>query len=212
MHSFVRSALVTLALGAVALPAAAQDVAPTTDGPPRQGFYIGLGLATASVSADCADCDEADAASMFGSHIKLGGTLSKSVRLGADLFGVYSEEGLYGDLSGSGDAATENAGHVMLAVTVYPSSAGNFWFQAGLGSVVYLADVENDQKYTGRGFGGMLGVGYDFRVGRNGSLSPYVSLVSSTNGKFYNEDGDELPGVDEWQTAYLALGLDYVFH
>jgi hypothetical protein len=212
MHSFARSALVALALAAVALPAAAQDITPATDGPPRQGFYIGLGLAVASVSADCADCGDADAASMFGSHIKLGGTLSRSVRLGADLFGVYSEDGIFGDLSGSGDEATENAGHVMLAVTVYPSAAGNFWFQAGLGSVVYLADVEGDQKYTGRGFGGMLGVGYDLRVGRNGSLSPYVSLVSSTNGKLYDEAGDEVGGADEWQTAYFAIGLDYVFH
>jgi len=212
MHSFVRSALVALALGAVALPATAQDVAPTNDGPPRQGFFIGLGLAMASVSADCAECGDADAASMFGSHIKLGGTLSKSVRLGADLFGVYSEDGIFGDLAGTAEDATENAGHAMVAVTVYPSAAGNFWFQAGLGSVVYLADVEDDQQYTGRGFGGMLGVGYDFRVGRNGSLSPYVSLVSSTNGKLYDEDGDEISGADEWQTAYLAIGVDYVFH
>lgn len=212
MHSFARSALVALALGAMALPAAAQDITPANDGPPRQGFYIGLGLAWASVSADCNTCGDADAASMFGSHIKLGGTLSKSVRLGADILGVYTEEGIYGDLSGGGETATENAGHAMLAVTVYPASAGNFWFQAGLGSVVYLADVDGDQKYTGRGLGGMLGVGYDFRVGKNGSLSPYLSLVSSTNGYLYDENGDKVPGADEWQTAYLAFGLDYVFH
>jgi hypothetical protein len=214
MHSFARSALVALALGAVALPAAAQDVAPTSDGPPRQGFYIGLGLATASVSADCSTCaDDVDAASMFGSHLKLGGTLSKSVRLGADLFGVTTSEGLFDELAGGGGAdVTETAGHLMAAVTVYPSAAGNFWFQAGLGSVVFLADVDGDQKYTARGFGGMLGVGYDFRLGRNGSLTPYLSLTSSTNGKVYDEDGNEVGGGDEWQTAFFAFGVDYVFH
>ena len=212
MQSFVRSALVALALGATALPAAAQDITPATDGPPRQGFYIGLGVAGASVSADCKNCQDADAAGMFGSHIKLGGTLSKSVRLGADLFGVYSEEGIYGQLSGGGETATENAGHAMLAVTVYPSAEGNFWFQAGLGTVVYIADVDGDQKYTGRGFGGMLGVGYDFRVGKNGSLTPYLSLTSSTNGYLYDEAGDKVGGAEEWQTAYLAFGVDYVFH
>lgn len=212
MHSFVRSALMALALGAVALPAAAQDITPATDGPPRQGFYIGLGLAGASVSADCNACADADAAGMFGSHLKLGGTLSRSVRLGADLFGVTTNDGLFADLAGATGDVTETAGHLMLAVTVYPTSTGNFWFQAGLGSVVYLADVKDDQQYTGRGFGGMLGVGWDLRVGKNGSITPYVSLTSSTNGKLYDENGDELGGGDEWQTAYLAFGVDYVFH
>lgn len=212
MHSFARSALVALVLGAVALPAAAQDITPATDGPARQGFYIGLGVAGASVSADCKACADADAAGMFGSHIKLGGTLSKSVRLGADLFGVTTTDGIFADLTGAGGDLTETAGHLMLAVTVYPKAAGNFWFQAGLGSVVYLADVKDDQQYTGRGFGGMLGVGWDLRVGKNGSVTPYLSLTSGTNGKLYDEDGNALTGREEWQTAFLALGVDYVFH
>jgi hypothetical protein len=213
MHLFARSALVALALGAVALPAAAQDVAPTDEGAPRQGFYIGLGLATASVSADCDGCaDDVDAMSAFGSHIKLGGTLSRSVRLGADLFGVFSDDGIFADLSGGGGEAKENAGHVMAALTVYPTSTGNFWFQAGLGGVVYMADVEGDQKYTARGMGGMLGVGHDFRVGRNGSISPYVSLTSSLSGKLYDEDGEEVGPAGDWETAFFAIGVDYVFH
>lgn len=212
MKLFVRSALVALTLGALAAPLAAQNITAADEGPPRKGFYLGLGLAGASVSADCKNCGDASGAGMFGSHIKLGGTLSKSVRLGADLFGVTTNDGIASDLFGPVGDVTETAGHAMVAVTVYPKSAGNFWFTAGLGPVVYLADIKNDQKYTGRGFGGMLGVGWDLRVGKNGSITPNISLVSSGSGKLYNENGDEVSGGDEWQTAYLALGVDYVFH
>lgn len=213
MKLFVRAAFAALALGLWAAPSAAQDIKPMSDGPARQGFFIGLGLAGAKVSADCDGCaDDVDAASMFGSHIKLGGTLSKSVRLGADLFGVRTDDGIFAELAGGVGDVTETAGHLMAAVTVYPNSAGNFWFQAGLGSVVYIADVDGDQQYTGRGFGGMLGVGYDFRVGRNGSISPYLSLTSTGSGKLYDENGDEISGAGDWQTAFLALGVDYVFH
>lgn len=213
MKLFVRSALTALVLGALAAPVAAQQITQASDGPPRKGFYIGLGLAGASVSADCSGCGDADAAGMFGSHVKLGGTLSRSVRLGADLFGVRTTSGISEDLLNSpGLEATETAGHLMLAVTVYPKPAGNFWFTGGLGSVVFITDIDGDQQYTGRGFGGMLGVGWDFRVGRNGSISPYINLVSSGNGKFYDEDGNEIGGGDDWQTAYLSLGVDYVFH
>jgi hypothetical protein len=193
MHLFTRSALVALALGALGSPVAAQDITPANDGPARKGFYIGLGLAGAQVDADCEGCADADPATFFGTHIKLGGTLSPKFRLGADLFGVQTSEGLFVDLAGGGGDVTEGAGHAMLALTFYPSATGNLWIQGGIGGVAYFADA-------------------DLRLGRNGSITPYVSWTGSSGGKLYDENGDEVSGAGDWETAFFAIGVDYIFH
>jgi hypothetical protein len=212
MKLFVRTALVALATGLVALPLAAQQITPASDGPARHGFYIGLGLAGAQVQAECAGCGSADPASFFGTHIKLGGTLSPKFRLGADIFGVQSTKGFFSDLYGSTGDITEGAGHAMLALTFYPSASGNLWLQGGIGGVAYYANVDNDQMYVARGSGVMLGLGYDLRVGKNGSITPYLNLTASNGGKLYDANEDYIGGYDEWKTSYVAFGVDYIFH
>jgi len=213
MKLFARGALVAIAFAALSTPVTAQDITPASDGPARHGFYIGLGLAGASFKADCDGCDaNVDPATGFGSHIKLGGTLSPKFRLGADIFGVQTSEGIFEQLSGGGPTSKEGAGHLMLALTFYPSGSGNLWLQGGIGGVAYYADVKNDQRYVARGGGAMLGLGYDFRVGTNGSITPYLSWTGSSGGKLYDANADEVTPAGDWSTAFVAFGVDYIFH
>jgi hypothetical protein len=211
-HSLVRAAAVALLATTLAAPLAAQDIRAIDPGPSRRGFWIGLGLAASSVDADCNACNSADPQTFGGSHIRLGGTLSPHVRLGADLFGATKKNGIFGDLTGSSVDVTETAGHLVASIWYYPQSAGNLWLQFGMGGVVYQADVKSDQKYSAVGGGGLLGIGYDFRVGRNGSITPYLNFVGSSDGKLKDEDGNEITGGDKWKTRYVTLGVDYVFH
>jgi hypothetical protein len=212
MRNSVRGLIVALLVGAVAAPLAAQDIRPLSNGPSREGFFLGLGLAGGQFDADCSSCGDADPASAFGSHIRLGGTLSPKLRLGVDLFGIMTEDGIFADLSGSPGDAKETAGDATVSVWFYPSAEGNFWLQAGLGGVAYIADVDGDQKYSAVGGGLVLGLGYDFRVGRNGSITPYLRFAGSSGATLKDEDGNEIGGTDKWKTNYVAIGVDYVFH
>lgn len=213
MKLFARTVLVVFALGALGAPVAAQQITAADDGPARKGFYIGLGLAGASFKADCDGCDEGvDPATGFGTHIKLGGTLSPKFRLGTDIFGVQTSDGIFDALSGLGPTSQEGAGHAMLALTFYPSASGNLWLQGGIGGVAYYADVKNDQRYIARGGGAMLGLGYDLRVGQNGSITPYLSWTASSGGKLYDANVDEVTPAGDWSTAFIAFGVDYIFH
>lgn len=212
MRTLVRATLLTLLVVGGFAPLAAQDIRPLSNGPSRHGFWLGLGLAGGQFDADCDNCGPADPASAFGSHVRLGGTLSPKFRLGVDLFGMATSNGQFEDLNGApvGDV-TETAGDFTVSAWFYPSAEGNFWIQAGLGGVAYIADVKSDQKYTAVGGGGVLGLGYDFRVGRNGSLTPYLRWAATSNAKLKDEGGNEV-GAGTWQTKYVAVGLDYVFH
>ncbi len=211
MRNLVRGILLTLLVAGAVAPLHAQDIRSLSDGPSRRGFWLGLGVAGGQYDADCANCGSSDPVSAFGSHIRLGGTLSQHVRLGVDFFGITTSKGQWDDLAGSGADATETVGDGSLSAYWYPSATGNFWAQVGVGGVVYQADVKGDQKYTAVGGGGVLGAGYDFRVGRNGSLTPYVRWANTTNAKLKDKNGNEV-GAGTWKTKYIAFGVDYVFH
>jgi hypothetical protein len=210
MKLFARSALVALALGALGAPLAAQDITPASDGPARQGFFLGLGVAGGQFDNECDICADADPVNGFGSHLKLGGTLSPKFRLGVEFFGMTTAEGQFSDLGG-GPTTRENIGDAVASLWFYPSASGNFWIQGGVGGVAYLADVESDQKYTAVSLGGVLGVGYDLRLGSNGSLTPYIRWALSGEGTLKDENGNDT-GPAEWKTTYIAIGVDYVFH
>lgn len=211
MRNLVRVTLVALLAATLTAPLAAQDIRRISDGPSRKGFWLGLGVAGGQYDNECDLCNNADPASGFGGHVRLGATLSPKFRLGADLFGISTSNGQFTDLGGGPGDITETTGDLTLSGWFYPSAQGNFWLQLGLGGVVYQADVKGDQKYTAMSGGGVLGLGYDFRVGRNGSLTPYVRWAGSSGGKLKDENGDGV-GPEQWKTKYIAVGVDYVFH
>lgn len=159
-------ALTTLALlatlGAMPLDAQRPQV--------RQGFWANLGLGVSSLGCD--DCGDRETGTAVA--IALGGTLNQKWQLGGGIHGWTKTE----------DGVTLTVGLASALTKFYPSATGGFHLIGGLGIASIDLSVGNVSG-TERGWGMLLGLGYDIRVGRNVSLSPFWNGVAT-----WYDDGD----------------------
>ncbi|MEP6745820.1 MAG: hypothetical protein ABJB33_10030 [Gemmatimonadota bacterium] len=204
MHSSVRSALVVLLLGAVAAPLAAQDIRPISRGPERAGFWWGFGLGAASTKVECDGCVTIDKETFPTLDLRFGGTLSPRLRLGVEVTGGAKKDAFWQD-----PAITENVGNVNVSAYFYPGASGNFWLQGGLAGVVYSAK-DNNNKLDAVASGLILGLGYDLRFGRNGSITPSLRFVGG--GKSDLKDQNNAVVLSGWKTSYAQVGVAVMFH
>jgi len=145
-------ALLTLSL--TALTAQAQN--PQT----RQGFWFNLGLGYGS--ATCSDsCSSEDG---FSGNLALGGTLSQKVLLGGGTNGWTKSQ----------DGVTTTLSTLTAQIRFYPSAVGGFFLNGGLGLGMARGSGGGISD-SDTGFGMLLGLGYDFRVGKNVSITPFLN-------------------------------------
>jgi hypothetical protein len=176
--------LATLALVVGALPAHSQAARPQT----RQGFWFGFGLGYGSICGE--DCD--DRAGSGSGYLKLGGSVSQKVLIGfeANTWIKSEDDVTVSQTNGSG------------VIYFYPSATGGFHLKAGIGFVNarVALDLGNGTTISSNetGGGGLLGLGYDIRVGRNISLVPFLNFL----GGKYN-DGE---------TNFYQIGLGLTVH
>jgi hypothetical protein len=171
--------LLTMALGSQAQAQYPQE---------RRGFWFGFGAGYGSVGCD--DCE--DRSGSASGYIKLGGTLSRKLLLGFEANGWAKTH----------DDATLSFLNGNAVLYVYPASGSGFHFKAGLGfsSVSYQFEAGNATVTVDRsGAGGILGLGWDVRIGRNISLVPFANVLGGT----FSEDGERFT----FNHAQLGLGL-----
>ena len=161
----------------------------------RQGFWIAGGLGVGSESFDANDgLGWSDGKAGGVGYVKLGGTVSQSLLLGgeAQIWGARYY----------GQDYDRTLGSLMFIAQFYPASEGAFWIRGGVGWArddLTLYSPPPNTLVTGRnGTALAIGLGYDFRVARNVSLTPTLDLV----GQHY-ETHDE---------RVLSLGLGVTFH
>ncbi|HET9984512.1 MAG TPA: hypothetical protein VFQ38_13020 [Longimicrobiales bacterium] len=129
----------------------------------REGFWFSGGLGYGSLG--CQDCDSREGGLSGG--LSLGGTLSDRVLLGVGTTGWTKSE----------DGATLTAGTLAATIRFYPSSTGGFFLLGGLGFGTVNLKVSGLGSDSQTGAGAVLGLGYDIRVGRMVSLTPYWNGV-----------------------------------
>jgi len=192
---FVMAAL--LALGAS--EARAQKVSVGGHQNTRQGFWWGAGAGTAWNQLNCDICSDSRR-NGFNLTGKLGGTVSQNLLLGAEGTGWYSSD----------DPVTELFGGLSAIAQWYPSAAGAFYFKAGFGLTTYRASdsLDEDQTFTSSAMGPQLGVGYDFRVSRNLSITPYSSVMFAAFGGL-RLNGDEISDNASFTLIQVGLGLTW---
>jgi hypothetical protein len=171
-------ALVTLL---AATPAQAQH--PQT----RQGFWAGVGMGWGSFGLDCDGCGSVDRTGSYSGYLKLGGTLRQDILIGAELNGWTKSE----------DGATVNLGNASAAAYWYPAAQSGLYLKGGVGYSRLSAEASNLEA-SDNGFGFLMGVGYDLRVGVNTSLSPVVNYFRG--------------GFDGGSADVMQLGLGVTFH
>jgi hypothetical protein len=154
-------------LGVMSVPAALEAQMPQS----REGFWFNVGLGYGSLG--CQDCAGREGGLSGG--LALGGTLSRKVLLGVGTNSWYKDQ----------DGVRLTASTATATVRFYPSATGGFYLMGGLGLGVIDVAVAGLGSASETGAGAVLGLGYDVRVSRNMSLTPYWNGVGISNS-----DGD----------------------
>jgi hypothetical protein len=141
---------------------------PTAHLQAREGFWFNAGLGFGSFG--CENCIGRDNGLSGG--LSLGGAISDRVLLGVGTTGFAKEI----------DDEIFSVGTLDARVRVYPVRTSGFFLNGGvgLGSMSYAGESEI-------GVGVMLGVGWDIRLGRNVSLTPFWNGFAMSNA---NVDGN----------------------
>jgi hypothetical protein len=134
----------------------------------RDGFWFSGGLGYGSLGCD--DCDGRVGGLSGG--LSLGGTLNEHWLLGVGTTGWYRSE----------DGSTLTVGTLDARARFYTSASGGFFLTGGLGLGTISASVDGFGSDSEVGFGLMLGLGYDFRVGDNLSLTPFWNGFAVRSG------------------------------
>ncbi len=130
----------------------------------REGFFIGFGLGWGSLG--CSECDGEREAGLSG-YFKLGGAVNEQLLLGFETNGWTKEE----------DGVTLSQGNGSAVAYFYPQPNSGFFIKGGLGLSTLDLEVSGWGSDSETGLGLVGGVGYDARVGRNFSLSPYANVL-----------------------------------
>ena len=163
----------------------------------RDGFWIGFGVGYGSANISCDNCTSGSRTGGPTAFLKLGGTPSRNLLIGASLNGWVHPT----------DSLTETMGNVTASVFYYPVATSGFFLNGGLGFSSY--NLDSSPAVNGSGWGFTAGVGYDVRVGRNVSLTPVVNYVYGALGDF------GVPGIGTargWKQNVIDVGLGVTFH
>ncbi len=168
----------------------------------RQGFWVGFGFGSGSVGLDCTSCNT-DRVSAPSGYIRAGGTLSPKLLLGGESNGWVHHEG----------DVDESVGYGSFIVMLYPSRTGAFYLKFGFGGMKY-----HGQQGTGPGStldasapAGSFGLGYEFRLGRNFSMVPYLNSLASS-AVTLKQDGVPVSTGEDIKITLVQFGLGVTWH
>jgi hypothetical protein len=187
----------TCSLGLVMLLAAGPLAAqrPNT----RQGFWISLGAGFGSVGTDCQGCST-DRTSGSAGYLRLGGTLSPILQLGGESNGWFHSSG----------GVDETLGFASFIANIYPSRTGAFFLKVGIGGMSYKATGGGLAEITATAPSGSLGAGYDIRVGRNFSLTPFINALATSAVSF--KLGGVTVSTEDFKVNLVQIGLGVTWH
>jgi hypothetical protein len=145
-------------LVAVVAGLAVATAAQAQQAPIRQGFWFSGGLGMGSLGSDGNSSRETG----MSGDVSLGGTLSPRWLLGVGSSAwTKSEQG-----------ARLTVGTLDARVRFYPSATGGFFLTGGIGGASIRVSA-GGLTGTENGVGAIFGLGYDYRVAQNASITPY---------------------------------------
>jgi hypothetical protein len=164
----------------------------------RDGFWIGFGLGYGSSGVTCDRCNRVSRQDGVTAFLKLGGAPSRNLLIGGTINAWGHSDG----------TATETMTNVTASLYLYPQRRGGFFVTGGLGFSNY--QINSTPSWDGTGWGFTTGAGYDFRVGRDVSLTPVVNYFWGGVGDVNQSGiGTVFTG---WKQNVLDVGLGVTFH
>jgi hypothetical protein len=134
----------------------------------RHGFWLGLGLGAGGESYDLrTGLGYSDVLYRPTVSFRLGGTVSQHLRLGGEVLSWIIERG----------HAVESLTSALFVAQVYPASRLGLYFKGGIGIGRNAVEFDDGFDVGDTGFAGLLGAGYELRLGRRFYLNPVIDLV-----------------------------------
>jgi hypothetical protein len=163
----------------------------------RQGFGISFGLGSGSAGISCDGCSSDRENGMSG-YLRIGGLVRPNLFVAGESNGwLKSEAGV-----------DEMISFLSAVAQWYPSVAKGWYAKGGLGVSVYSAtDGTDDMSATAGAI--TLGGGYDYRMGTNFSLTPFVNYLYGMEGDV-KVNGTATGG--KFGPNVLQLGLGFTWH
>lgn len=174
----------------------------TAFGQEKSNWYIGFGVGTGQLQIEGETMDDAfsdyndiDVDPELALHFGVGGILNPKVHLGFD--GSFIRQ----TADGPGGDFTLQVNNYLAAVTFYPMEKG-LLLKAGLGLATIMYDLDTDtidesDTYGGMGF--LLGIGYDFWLGKSFNLGIHAEYSRQS----YNDS--DAPDDTEFASVYLTF-------
>jgi hypothetical protein len=134
----------------------------------RRGFWLGLGLGAGGESFDLSPRDGySDLLYRPTVSLRLGGTVSQHLRLGGEVLSWINDVG----------PAVESLSSALFIAQLYPFASSGFYVKGGLGIGRNAVDFDDGFDQGDTGFAGLIGAGYELRLGRRFYLNPTIDLV-----------------------------------
>lgn len=171
MRTIRRGALAAAAILLLGGVAAAQDaprglVEVRDEG--RHGFWGALGVGAGGEAFDLRDgLGYSDVLYRPTVSLRLGGTPSRYVRMGGEILGWIDDQG----------SRTESLTSILFITQLYPAPTTGLYLKGGLGLGRSEVDFDNGFGVGDTGFAGLVGAGWEVRVGRRLYLNPAIDLV-----------------------------------
>lgn len=183
----------TILISFITFPAFGQD----QNTHQRTGFGISFGVGAGSASADCFICDS-DSETSVSSYVRIGGYIGPRVFLSGESNAWIDSE----------NDVDQLLGFYTATALWYPSESSGFFLKGGVGFSIYFAEDFSDE-ITGTASGITIGLGHDFRVGRNFSLTPYLNYLESSN---FDLELNGIPIALDASADMVQIGLGFTWH
>ena len=157
----------------------------------RGGFWLGFGLGAGGESYDFQPgAGYSEVLYRPTISLRLGGTVSQQLRLGGEVLSWINENG----------PAVESLSSALFVAQFYPMASTGLYLKGGLGIGRNAVDFEDGSGTGDTGFAGLVGAGYELRLGRRVHLNPVIDFV----GHRYS---DRLGGSYRERLVNFGLGI-----
>jgi hypothetical protein len=139
----------------------------------RRGFWFGVGLGAGGESNDVLDGSVRGYSDLFYQptiSLRAGGTAGNHWRLGGEVLSWINEEG----------DAVESLSSALFVAQFYPLHSAGFYLKGGVGLGRNAVDFDYGFDVGDTGLAGLIGAGYEIRLGSRVYLNPAVDLVGHT--------------------------------
>jgi hypothetical protein len=165
------------------------------DQPGRKGLWASVQPGYGSIERS-SDQEQRSRHDGFALAFKLGGTVNRYVRLGAELNGWLLESYDLND-----PAKGESVSQILAIVQAYPWPSRGLFLKAGAGRATYTN--HRPFEFGSSGWGATLGVGYDLRAARKISVTPVANYSRGSLGGVENQ----LVNIRNRQYSALDFGV-----